>query len=274
MGILALQYQTVPDIPILLALNREEDPERFTLPPRIQSGRPRAVYGVDRKTGGTWAGINQHGLFVAAINAPKRHLPLEPRSRGLLTKELLGCQTAEEALELGEKELQRGCYYGVNFLCVDRASGGAVYGGDVVGVDHLTPGLHILSDHKMDDREDGRQEYVRRLMTLQRIDSSVAFLALASKTFSRRPDPYGRRGIILSEPDLATVSSMLVALATKNQRSVMQYAPGPPDKKGYEDFSALLRQVLSTDRSASGAKSKEKAKEKEKEDELDDSDLE
>ena len=54
----------------------------------------------------------------------------------------------------------------------------------------------------------------------------------------------------------------------------MQYAPGPPDKKGYEDFSALLRQVLSTDRSASSAKSKEKAKEKEKEGELDDSDLE
>lgn len=266
MGILALQYQTVPDIPILLALNREEDPERVTLPPRIQSGRPRSVYGVDKKSGGTWAGINQHGLFVAAINTFKRNLPFEPRSRGLLTKELLACQTAEEAIDLAVRELQRNCYSGVNFLCVDRTSGGAIYGRDVVEVDRLTPGLHILSERKMDSRDDGRQEYVRRLMTLQRIDSSVAFLALAGKTFTRRPDVYGRRGIILNEPNLATVSSMLVALATKNQRSVMQYAPDAPDKKGYEDFSALLRQVLSTDRSANAAKAKEKAKEKALED--------
>ena len=84
MGILALQYQTLVDAPILIAFNREEQYGRQFTPPKIQSGRPRVVCGLDRKTGGTWAGVNQHGMFVAAINAYKRCVPYDPRSRGLL----------------------------------------------------------------------------------------------------------------------------------------------------------------------------------------------
>ncbi|MBR4103670.1 MAG: NRDE family protein, partial [Thermoguttaceae bacterium] len=84
MGILAIQYRTVDDAPILIALNREEEYSRQFQPPRIQSGRPRVVCGLDRKSGGTWAGVNQHGMFVAALNAPKRAVPFDPRSRGLL----------------------------------------------------------------------------------------------------------------------------------------------------------------------------------------------
>lgn len=250
MGILAIQYQTVADAPILLAMNREENPARPSLPPRIQSGRPRVVCGIDRKAGGTWAGVNQHGLFVAVLNCPKRSVPYDPRSRGLLCKELLSCKTADEAVQRAVKELQTGCYAGGNFICVDRTSGGVVYGGNTVSSEPLKPGLHLLTSNPMDDRTDARQEFVRRLLTLQRVDSAVAFLALASKTFSRRPDAEGKRGIILTSPDWATVSSMLVSLTARNQRSIMQYAPGSPDMKSYEDVSALLRQVLSTDRSA------------------------
>ena len=95
---------------------------------------------------------------------------------------------------------------------------------------------------------DQRQEFVRRLLTLQRLDSAVAFLAVASRTFSRKPDATGRRGIIVSGSDYGTVSSTLVSLPSKMQNSVYQYAPGPPSDNGYDDLSALLRQVLSTDR--------------------------
>lgn len=250
MGILAIQYQTVDETPILIAMNREENPARQALPPRIQSGRPRIVCGIDKKSGGTWAGVNQHGMFVAVVNASKRSIPFDPRSRGLLCKELLYCRTAEEALEKGVKELETGCYAGGNFLCVDRTAGGVIYGGNEVEVVTLKPGLHLLTENRMDDRTDVRQEFVRRLLTLQRIDSSVAFFALASKTFARKPDIEGKRGIVLNSPDFATVSSILLSLATRNQRSIMQYSNGSPSEKAYEDISALLRQVLSTDRAA------------------------
>ena len=250
MGILAIQYRTLADVPILIALNREESYSRQSLPPKIQSGRPRVVCGLDRKSGGTWAGVNQHGMFVAAINAPKRSVPYDSRSRGLLCKELLSCATANEAIELAESELKTGAYDGVNFLCVDQHGGGAVYGGNEIGVELLRPGLHVLTGNRMDDREDQRQEYVRRLLTLHRLDSSVAFLAAASGAFSRSPDVMGKRGVVISEPGFGTVSSMLVALSDRTQKSVMQFANGAPNTTPYEDVSALLRQVLSTDRSA------------------------
>ena len=253
MGILAIQYQTASDSPILLALNREERLNRPSQAPRIQSGRPRVVCGIDRKAGGTWAGVNQHGLFAAVINCPKRNVPPEPRSRGLLCRELLACKTAEEALEKAYSELQTGCYAGGNFFCVDRNKGGVVYGSDDVETEMLWPGLHILSSKRLNDYRDTRQEFVRRLLTLQRLDSSVAFWAVASRTFSRKPDDTGKRGIIIAEPDYGTVSSLLLSLSDRTPRSHMQYAAGAPSEKSYEDVSALLRQVLSTERSSANA---------------------
>lgn len=248
MGIIAIQYQTANDSPLLVAFNREERISRSSQVPRIQSGRPRVVCGIDRKAGGTWAGVNQHGLFVAVVNCPKRSAPFEPRSRGLLCRELLGAKDAEEALDKAFQELSTGCYAGGNFLCVDRFSGGIAYGGDEIEIEKLRPGLHLLTANRLDDYHDPRQEFVRRLLTLQRLDSAVSFLAVASKTFSRKPDESGKRGIVISEPDFGTVSSMLLSLTERTQRSIMQYAAGPPNEKPFEDVSALLRQVLSTDR--------------------------
>ncbi len=248
MGILAIQYRKLEDAPILIAFNREEFYSRQFVAPRIQSGRPRVVCGLDRKTGGTWAGVNQHGMFVAAINAPKRVAPYDSRSRSLLCKELLACANAEEALERAERELSTGNYAGVNYLCVDRTSGGVVYGGNEVEVESLRPGLHVLSGSRMDDERDQRQEYVRRLLTLHRLDSSVAFLAAASDAFSRSPDLTGKQGVVLKDGNYGTVCSMLLSLTERTQRSIMQFANGAPNETQFEDVSALLRQVLSTDR--------------------------
>jgi hypothetical protein len=253
MGILAIQYQTATDSPILIAHNREERLNRQSQAPRIQSGRPRVVCGIDRNVGGTWAGVNQHGLFAAVINCPKRNVPPEPRSRGLLCREMLACKTAEEALDKAFGELQSGCYAGGNFFCVDRNKGGVVYGGDDIDIEMLWPGLHILSSKRLNDRNDPRQEFVKRQLTLHRLDTFVSFQAVASRTFSRKRDDSGKWGIIIAEPDYGTVSSILLSLSERTPRSHMQYSTGAPCDKPYEDISALLRQVLSTERSANNA---------------------
>ncbi len=248
MCLLAIQYKTARDAPILVAQNREERFDRPSQPPRIQSGRPRVVCGIDRKAGGTWFGVNQHGMFAAVANRPKRSAPPEPRSRGLLCRELLGVRTAAEAVDLAVKELETGRYDGANYVCADSESGAVVYGGDSVSVVELKPGLHLLTNGNLDDRSDPRQEFVRRLLTLQRLDSSVAFLAVASRTFSRKPDVTGKRGVVVTGNERGTVSSSLLSLTGRSQNAIYQYAPGSPGDTPYEDLSALLRQVLSTDR--------------------------
>jgi hypothetical protein len=260
---MAIYYRVVRGTPILVAANREERFDRPTQYPKIQPGSPRVVCGIDRKANGTWLGVNQHGLFCAVLNRPKHRLPLEPRSRGLLCRELLELRTAREASEYAEKELLTGIYAGANYVCADAKFAAVVYGGNKIEVMEITPGLHVITDGNMDDFRDERHELVHRMLTLHTLDSAVTFLAVASRTFSRKPDNYGRRGVVMLGKEFGTVSSTLLALSRKIQHAVMQYSPGPPCDHPYDDLSALLRQVLSAERSRKNREAeKEKAREK------------
>jgi uncharacterized protein with NRDE domain len=256
---MAILYRAVRGTPILVAYNREERFDRPTQYPKIQPGSPRVVCGIDRKAGGTWLGVNQHGLFCAVLNRPKNSSPLEPRSRGLLCRELLELKNAREASEYASEELSTGIYAGANFVCADTRFAAVVYGGNKVEVMEITPGLHTITNGDMDDNHDERHELLRRMLTLHTLDSAVTFLAVASRTFSRKPDSNGRRGVVILGKEYGTVSSTLLALSRKIQHSVMQYSPGPPCDHPYDDLSALLRQVLSADRSRKN-RAAEKAK--------------
>ena len=47
MCILAIQYKSVPEAPILVAANRDEFYDRPSTTPSIQSGKPRILSGLD-----------------------------------------------------------------------------------------------------------------------------------------------------------------------------------------------------------------------------------
>lgn len=246
---MAILYRVARGTPILVAANREERFDRPTQYPKIQSGMPRVVCGIDRQANGTWLGVNQYGLFCAVTNRPKAHVPVERRSRGLLCRDLLDLRTAKEAAAHAAKELSAGCYAGANYLCADARYAAVVHGGNKVEIVELEPGLHVLTSGNVDDPRDERHEFVRRMLTLHTLDSAVTFLAVASRVFSRKPDREGRRGVVITGPEFGTVSSTLLSLPRKIQHAVYQYSPGPPCDNAYDDLSALLRQVLSTERS-------------------------
>jgi hypothetical protein len=245
---LALLYRVAKNTPILLAANREESFARPTQYPKIQSGNPRIVCGTDRLASGTWLGVNQFGLVVTVTNRARTRAPVEPRSRGLLCRDLLDVRTAREAAETARKELSTGRYAGANYLCADGKYAAVVYGGARVEVVELGPGLHILSSGNLNDPNDERHAFIRRMLTLHTLDSAVTFLAVASRAFSRKPDSEGRRGVVLTGGEFGTVSSTLLSLPRKIQQSIYQYCDGPPSDRPYEDLSALLRQVLSAGR--------------------------
>src|SRR4030095_13323027 len=100
MCLLAVQYKSVPEAPILVAANREEAYDRPSLVPSIQPGKPRVLAGIDAKAGGTWLGVNQNGLFVGACNRPKLMPPVSARSRGLLCRDLLRANSARHAVDI------------------------------------------------------------------------------------------------------------------------------------------------------------------------------
>ena len=257
MCLLAIQYRLVPEAPILVAANREEFYDRPSLPPAIQSGKPRILCGTDQQAGGTWLGVNQHGLFVAACNRPKWNVPVAARSRGLLCRDLLRAGSARKAVDMALDELSSGNYEGVNFVCADAESDWVIHGGDDYEVVPLEDGLNIISNGDVNDARSERVKLARRLLTLQTLDSPVKFLAVASKVFARAPSGPMRPGMIVRDARRGTVSSTLLALGLKPRDAIFQYADGPPDEAKYEDFSPLLRDILS--RGLREARSKAKA---------------
>ncbi|HAC91986.1 MAG TPA: hypothetical protein DCF63_15380, partial [Planctomycetaceae bacterium] len=97
MCLMAVLYRLVPESPILVAANREEYYDRPAQPPSIQSGKPRVLCGMDQRVGGTWLGVNQHGMFVGLCNRRIGTSVGEivgARSRGLIARELLRCGSA------------------------------------------------------------------------------------------------------------------------------------------------------------------------------------
>ncbi len=245
MCLLAIQYRLVPEAPVLVAANREEYYDRGSTPPAIQPGKPRILCGLDEQAGGTWLGVNQHGLFVAVANRRRLNPPMAPRSRGVLCREMLRCDSARGAVDAALEELQSGLYDGANFVCADAESGWVIHVTDDTEVVPMEDGLNIIGNRDMNDPNDERVAMARRLLTLQTLDSPVKFLAVASKVFARSPAPAGRPSMVVREKDRGTVSSTLLALGAKPRDAIYQFAPGAPDQSKYEDYSPLLRDILS-----------------------------
>ena len=146
MCLLAIQYQLVPESPVLVASNREERFDRPSSPPSIQSGKPRVLCGTDDEAGGTWLGVNQNGLFCAVSNRQKMMPTFISRSRGLLCKDMLRAPSAREAMNLCLDEVMQGKYNGANFIVADGESGWVIHAGDDPNVVEMREGLNIIAN--------------------------------------------------------------------------------------------------------------------------------
>ncbi len=245
MSLLAVLYQLVPEAPILVAANREERYDRVCPTPGIQPGKPRVLASIDPQSGGTCLGVNQAGMFCGLTDRRKIREPATPKSRGALCREMLKCDSAREAVDLALEELHSDQYPGANFVVADGESGWVVHAGNDINVMQLQEGLSIVGHMDVNDGLDDRAAMARRLLTLQMLDSPVKFLAVASKVFARQPISAGRPSMVVRQPNFGTVSSTLISLGKKPRDAIYQYANGAPDQAKFEDYSPLLRDILS-----------------------------
>jgi hypothetical protein len=148
-------------------------------------------------------------------------------------------------MDMAMDELSTGRYEGCNYVAVDVESGWAIHAGDEVEAVEIREGLSVLSSMDLNDPRDERGRMARRLLTLQTLDSPVKFLAVASKVFARSPSPPGRPSMVIRGSEKGTVSSTLLALGKKPRDAIYQFAAGAPDETKYEDYSPLLRDILS-----------------------------
>ena len=243
MCLLALFYRVVEDAAVVVGANREEAYRRGGTPPRLHADRVRWVGGGDPAAGGTWLGVNEHGVLAAVTNRHKDVKPSHPRSRGLLVRDLLGCATAAAASEMAVRELNGDHYEGCNILCADDRDAVVVHGGDWLRVRPLPPGLHVLTNGDVNDERDVRREFVAHWLGRQgyRYRTSADCVA-ALRELCGRHEP-GEPPVCLRGDDRGTTSSAIIALRPSLARSVYLHAQGPPDVTPYEDYSELLHAI-------------------------------
>lgn len=241
MCLLAIFYRAVDDAPLVVGANREELYARPAEPPQIHEGPARYVAGTDVVAGGTWLGVNEVGLLVAVTNRHKSRVPPQPRSRGLLVREMLECRSAKEAMELATRELDLNRYAGCNLVCADSERLVVFQSADWLRIRMLPPGLHVLTNEDINDGSDARLAYA--LHYLGRRDYQTAEECLETLRFLCARPGNGTPAICLHGADRGTVSSTLIALRTPLAESEYYHAQGPPDRIPYQDYSHLLRTI-------------------------------
>jgi uncharacterized protein with NRDE domain len=241
MCLLALFYRVVDDALFVLGANREEFYQRGGEPPRLLDGPVRAIAGIDPVAGGTWLGVNEHGVVVAVTNRQVSQVPQHPRSRGLLARELLLEPSAAAAAQHAVRELETKRYAGCNFLLADSRSAIVVQGGDWLRIRPLPPGLHLLANGDVNDESEPRLAYA--LSVLQRTKYEKAeecVTALRQLLGLHEPD---RPPICLRRGDRGTVSSSILLIRQRLGESKYLHAQGPPDETPFEEYTDMLKQL-------------------------------
>jgi hypothetical protein len=243
MCLLAILHRVASDSAVVVGANREEYYLRGGEPPRRLDG-VAAVGGVDPAHGGTWLGVNAQGLLVAVTNRRKTRLPVSPRSRGLLARDLLALHSAPAAVQEALRQLGTDSYAGCNFLLADAGETVVIHAGDWLRARPLPPGIHVLSNRDVNDPMDERVVYALEWLGRQpsiSISSAVhAVETLGCLCATTQP---AIRPLCFHADDRGTVSSSVIALRSPFRESLYLHAQGSPDRTPYRDLSENLRRL-------------------------------
>ena len=238
MCILMVIHRVLPDYPIIVAANRDEFYDRPTQGPILLAHSPQVWGGRDERAGGTWMGVNEHGVVVGLTNRrldAEQEADPDRRSRGLACLEALQGRTVPEALNsLAAQPPQR--YNPFNLLVMDRGNlVWVAYDGEPV-IRPLQPGLHILANGELNDFETTRLRRARKLLqAAEPTDLPTLLPFLEQVCRDHEPGVQNRETICMhrNADNYGTVSSTIVALPADGKNPVYRYAAGHPCQAPY-----------------------------------------
>lgn len=141
---LVIAWQVFADAPVTVAANRDESLERSSNPPAKISENPAVVAPSDAEAGGTWIGYNEFGTFVAITNRWTDTELAGERSRGLLVRDALEAESAEEAARLTERAVESDEYEGFNLVVADENAAILLEWDGALRVKNLEPAVHVV----------------------------------------------------------------------------------------------------------------------------------
>ena len=242
---LALYYKTFDDYPLVVAANRDEHFDRPSAPPSLLNGDPAIVAGRDLRAGGTWLGVNEHGLLAGILNRKINDDP-EPRpgtrSRGLLCLDILARETAAEARGFVANHCDD--YQPFTVLCADANGAWSAYNhARQIKTKSLGPGLHVFSSATESDASSDKRDraYVRFAGLAEDLKANRA---VAADGFLRLREVLGdhtlgdgsddpKDAICVHGESAGTVSSSIIVCSRSARRWRTFYCSGAPCRNAF-----------------------------------------
>jgi hypothetical protein len=254
--------------PLLVAANRDELASRPARPPgRHWPDRAEVVAGLDLQAGGSWLGINDHGVVAGVLNRVGTLGPAAgKRSRGELVLEALDHADAASAAA-ALSDLDPDAYRPFNLVVADvrdafwlrhagalpqfafRTTSGAwreVQPHQVPGATlgrstrpaaiecrPIPAGLSMITAHDLNDLSSPRVRHYLPLFESAPApdparDDWAAWIALLASRDSQDGAPHGAMTVV-TDGEYGTVSSCLIGLPAQGA-PVMKFAAGRPDQ--------------------------------------------
>jgi uncharacterized protein with NRDE domain len=234
--------------PLVLAANRDEMGNRPWLGPgRHWPDRPETVAGMDRLGGGSWLGLNDHGLVAGIMNRVNSLGPQHgKRSRGELVLEALDHADAREAAQ-ALSALEPTTYRPFNLVLADNRDAFCLSNlGERIRLESLPAGLSMITAHDRNDIANSRRirHFLPKFQAATPPDPEAGDwrsweALMASRETAEGGGVYDSM-TILGENGFATLSSALIALPApgSEHKPVFRFAAGRPDVTPYESVSA------------------------------------
>jgi len=226
MCVLAVWLGLAPKRPLIVGANRDESFSRPSAPP--SEIKPGIVAGQDLLSGGTWLGVNKHGLFIAVTNRRTPQPPPDALSRGLLALETLNCRKLPCVEGIVERRVRDHPMAGFNLVAIVEGQGLCLHYDGTLRRAPFGAGVHVVSsDRDLDDPAMPEKQCLDRFVAGRSgVPDEAALQSFLSSHEGDRPvckhgDGYG------------TVSSTI--LVDDGQRAKLLYSAGPPCRSPFQE---------------------------------------
>ena len=236
---LVLAWQVFADTPVAVAANRDEMVDRPSEPPARIAENPAIVAPRDAEAGGTWVGYNEHGLFAGITNRWTDTDLAGDRSRGLLVRDVLERERAEDAARYVEQAVRDHEYDGFNLVVADESAAVLLEWDGQFAVRNLEPGVHVVVNVGADgdyvipaarpdvgEQQAGNANAVRTALQPEPGEQAGVWLERAADVIADH-----EYGVCIHRDRFGTRSSSLVTLGPEG--GTYRFADGPPCETEY-----------------------------------------
>jgi uncharacterized protein with NRDE domain len=227
------------DTPLLVAANRDERLERPAEPPRARGDSKLRLFApLDLEAGGTWWGLNAHGVFAGITNRFGTERDESRRSRGHLVLDALQARNAGAAAEaIAARDPSE--HNAFHLVVADAAEAHLVHSdGTALATNKLEQGIHVVTERSLGAGASEREGMARRrLAELARSESpdEEAFLSLLR--YHHAASPFESLCVHMDEHGYGTRSSTLVRFGSAPATIRVLHADGPPCRTPHVDLS-------------------------------------